>query len=193
MPNGVNGFDHFLFNAINGNGVWWLDGLFDLFSNRSAALIAGLGILIILGLRYRLAIVRLAITAGIALFLSDTIGYQILKPWFGRVRPCYFLSPDEVRLVVGAANVGSMPSLHAANSFAIAFVLTMLDRRLALIAYPVASLAAISRVYLGVHWPTDIIAGAFWGTFAGLAGWWLTAKLWTTISQQRQKQKLHNL
>lgn len=61
---------------------------------------------------------------------------------------------------------GSFPSGHAANSFMLAVLLSIAKKRLFFIFYSVASIVAFSRIYLGVHFPSDILAGAFigWGT-----------------------------
>ena len=61
---------------------------------------------------------------------------------------------------------GSFPSGHAANAFMLAALLTVAKKRLYLVFYCVASLVAFSRIYLGVHFPSDVLVGAFvgWGT-----------------------------
>ena len=78
-----------------------------------------------------------------------------------------------VRVVAPAANVGSMPSLHSANAFAVATVTALLVPRAGWVTYPLAALIAISRVGVGVHWPSDILAGAVIGSVVG----WVVVRL----------------
>jgi undecaprenyl-diphosphatase len=95
------------------------------------------------------------------------MGARVLKPGFARLRPSFALS-DAVRVLSPAADVGSMPSLHAANAFAVAVVVTMAWPRAGLVALPVAGLIAVSRVGVGVHWPSDVLAGALYGALVGV-------------------------
>lgn len=188
MPIEVNNLDLMLFRAVNSGGPFWLDSLFLLFSNTYAAALGATLTVVLLFAKYRAAATRTVLTAALAFALSDWVGFHLLKSWIGRVRPCYLLPNGSVRVLAYAANVGSMPSLHAANSFAVAFVLTMLDRRLALVAYPVAVLVAVSRVYLGVHWPTDVVGGALWGTLAGAFAWWGIGKIMAITPRWQAKR-----
>ena len=86
------------------------------------------------------------------LLLSDTATAKLLKPLFGRPRP------------LGHGGY-SMPSVHATNAFAIATLLSFFVRRLpfTIVAYLLAALVAYSRVHIGVHYPTDVTAGAALG------------------------------
>jgi undecaprenyl-diphosphatase len=116
----------------------------------------------------RVARFRCVLALALALPLSDGVGSQVLKPAFGRVRPCYALA--EVRRLAPAADVGSLPSLHAANFSAMATVAAAADPRLAAVSFTVAAAVAWSRVHVGVHWPGDVLAGAAWGACCGCVG-----------------------
>lgn len=95
----------------------------------------------------------------------------VLKPEIERVRPCHVL--EGVRLLTLCPEGYSMPSGHALSSFAFATPLVYLMRRYVSLAarlYPLAlaALIAFSRVYLGVHYPSDILAGAGLGAGIGM-------------------------
>jgi undecaprenyl-diphosphatase len=106
------------------------------------------------------AIVTLALT-------SATV--TTVKALTGRVRPCNALSWAHA-LSVDMPTDGSFPSGHAAGSFAFAFLVWSSNRRAGWIVIALASLVAASRVALGVHYPSDVIAGAALGAAFGLAG-----------------------
>lgn len=102
---------------------------------------------------------------GILLFcsivLTGLVGSFIMKPIFSRQRPCDIYQNIEllIKIPVGA----SFPSGHAAISFAAATVLGFMNRKLGIFAFILAGLIAFSRVYLFVHFPTDVLAGAALG------------------------------
>jgi undecaprenyl-diphosphatase len=104
-----------------------------------------------------------------AIALADQITCSVLKPLVGRIRPCNALPADEVRLLVGRSSAYSFPSAHASNSFAMATVVAWRLPRVAPVAFTVAALVAYSRVYVGVHYPLDVIAGALLGMAIGRA------------------------
>src|SRR3990172_615085 len=98
------------------------------------------------------------ITAIIAAVLADWSGH-LLKDLFARQRPCNSL--ENVNLLVGCGHSFSMPSNHASNSFAFATVFWLLRRDSAGPAFLlVAALIALSRIFVGVHYPSDVAAGA---------------------------------
>lgn len=161
------GWDEALFHAINGLGWGWLDALFAAASSRPLGLLAGLAMLgWIIAVHKRRSVLGLA-QAAAAVGLADSIGSRFLKPTIGRMRPSFALPEHLVRVISPAANVGSMPSLHSANAFALATVVTLTVPRAGYVALPLATLIAVSRVGVGVHWPSDVLAGAVYGAAVG--------------------------
>jgi undecaprenyl-diphosphatase len=96
----------------------------------------------------------------IGLAVADASGH-LLKHLFERPRPCNVL--QDVRLLVGCGGSFSFPSNHAFNAFTIAAIFAHFFRKAALPAFFIAFLVAFSRIYIGVHYPSDVIAGAFAG------------------------------
>ncbi len=103
----------------------------------------------------------------IAVALADQIASSVVKPLVGRIRPCNALPPGQTRLLVDGSKAFSFPSAHAANSFAMATVLSWRLPKVAPIAFVFAALVAYSRIYVGVHYPFDVIAGALLGLVIG--------------------------
>ena len=114
------------------------------------------------------------IAIAVAIGLSDG-GATLLKEVFQRVRPCHVV-PD-VHLLVGCGRSLSLPSNHAVNMFALAVVawVTRIPGRAFLIALAMG--VAYSRVYVGVHYPGDVILGGLWGGVVG----WLVSHLFVRI------------
>ena len=165
-----------LFRALNSVGNPFFDNLFAVVTDKWFGLVLGLIICGWFIYTKRWGALRCIAALILAVGLSDLLGYRVLKPLFGRLRPCYVLPEGSFSWVVHAANKGSLPSLHAANLFAWALVATLADRRLAWGAYPLALLVAFSRIYVGVHWPTDVLAGMAWGSLVALGCWYITGR-----------------
>ncbi len=114
---------------------------------------------------------RLGKIAAIAIIFlvatSDQISSNLLKNYFGRIRPCNSLS--DVHLLVHKTKSFSFPSSHAVNNFALATYLSKLYPHLKWIFLVIASLIAFSRPYVGVHYPSDILFGALIGGLIGYA------------------------
>ncbi len=94
-----------------------------------------------------------------------------MKDAVARVRPCNAI--EGLRLILPCPRSYSMPSGHAITSFAFAMPLFLLTRQYVISIwrlYPLilASLIAFSRIYLGVHYPTDVLMGAILGALIGL-------------------------
>ncbi len=101
----------------------------------------------------------------ILITVTDQTGYKLLKEFFERARPCNALS--DVLTPLGCTGSYSFPSNHAINNFAAAAFFSKLFPKYKIVLFVSASLVAISRVYLGLHYPSDIIAGAAIGMIFG--------------------------
>ena len=92
----------------------------------------------------------------------------VLKPLIGRVRP-FAVNPDVVLLIAPPGDA-SFPSGHTAASFAAVFALKTAGSPLWKPALALAVVIALSRLYLYVHWPSDVLGGALLGAAVGWAG-----------------------
>ena len=106
-----------------------------------------------------------AVMILVLIFCTDQAS-NILKEWIGRIRPCKVL--PGVNLLVGCASAYSFPSNHAMNNFAAATMFTYFYPRMKYALFIGAFLVSISRVFCGVHYPSDILGGALIGTVIAL-------------------------
>jgi undecaprenyl-diphosphatase len=138
--------------------VGWLNWLFVDLSRIGVEGLVFLVVGLILAILWRRpSIILLVLVADAA---ADGISLG-LRDWIGRLRPP--LVYPEPKPLVGTPHSGSFPSGHTSTAFACATVLAWLDRRLAVPAFVLATAIAVSRVYVGVHWPLDILGGAVLG------------------------------
>lgn len=114
----------------------------------------------------------MALCLGLLIFISDQTASGLLKPWVQRLRPCH--DPEMSLLTYTPSGCGGkygFVSSHAANMFAIAtFCWLNLKGFVKYIGwlFPWAALIAYSRIYLGVHYPGDVIVGALIGILSAL-------------------------
>jgi undecaprenyl-diphosphatase len=99
--------------------------------------------------------------------LSDQLNSSFLKFIIDRPRPCLELS--NVHLLVGCGSGYSFPSSHAVNNFAAATVLSYFLPRQAWAFFCFAGVMAFSRIYVGVHYPSDVLAGSIIGLGVGFS------------------------
>lgn len=98
----------------------------------------------------------------ITLAISTSVGEGIIKHIVKRARPCNY--QDDINMLISRPSTYSFPSGHTLSSFAAAEMLSMYFSPYKLIFIGIAVLIAFSRLYLYVHYPSDIIAGIIIGT-----------------------------
>lgn len=127
----------------------------------------------------------LVLLISIVVLLTNTISSGICKPLFERLRPTHdpmlMYAVDVVNETRGG--MFGFTSSHAANSFGIATFVMLLMRNKALSVSLImwASMNAFTRIYLGVHYPGDIIAGTFIGVVVG----WIVYRLYVYIQNHK--------
>ena len=110
---------------------------------------------------------KIFVILGVTVAITDAAAYRGIKSVVHRERP--FRNPELTWLQKkGEAHGYSFPSNHAANSFAAAGVLSVFYRRLRYAFYAFALLIGLSRPILGVHYPSDVLAGAVLGSAVAL-------------------------
>ncbi|MDX2067628.1 MAG: phosphatase PAP2 family protein [Haliscomenobacter sp.] len=165
--------DQFLFELINGqshNAV--LDWLMPIWREKSTWIPLYIALAAFLGYKYRLQGLYLILALALAVGLADTVSSKIIKPSVHRLRPCNDPTlKDEVQLLVHCGSGYSFTSSHASNHFAVAAFLSLTlglhYRRIRWPLYLWAASIALGQVYVGVHFPLDIIIGAILGIIIG--------------------------
>lgn len=109
---------------------------------------------------------------------SDQLSSNLIKDLVQRIRPCNVL-PD-VRLLVGCTQSYSFPSSHAVNNFAGAVFLSHFYPKFRISFYIGAFLMAVSRVFVGVHYPSDVLAGIIIGITVGV----VFVFIWDSINKK---------
>ncbi len=118
---------------------------------------------------------RTGIVMAVSLVINALVTNVVLKNLFARTRPYEVV--EGLERIVEAQVDFSFPSGHTACSFAAAVVvLKLCPKKYGIPAMVLAVLIALSRLYVGVHFPTDVIGGAVFGTVAALLACWIDKK-----------------
>ena len=166
MPEWIQQPDAALFFFLNRDCQNWLFNLImPVFSHRMSIIVIPFLLLFFIKERRR-AMVIFAISF-FSILLADGMTHA-LKELIGRARPCNAL--QNVHLLVGCSQSFSLPSGHATNAFAFAVPFLIMTRdRLKYLFLTIAVFVSLSRIFVGVHYPTDVIVGATVGVFSSMA------------------------
>lgn len=130
---------------------------------------------------YREALYCLIAVAVVILF-TDAFAAQIIRPWVGRLRPSNLANPiSEMVHIVDNYRGGrfGFPSTHASNTWGLVFFIAWLFRRHGLTLFLAfwAALVCYSRLYLGVHYPGDLLAGMLLGFLGATIVYWAFVRI----------------
>ena len=133
-------------SALGNAGIFWI----------------AVGLLLLITKRYR----RGGAQMLVAMAVTFVIGNLILKNLVARERPCWI--DREVQLLMASPSDYSFPSGHSMNGFAGSVSLLCIDKRIGIPAVILAAVIAFSRLYLFMHFPTDVFAGIVIGLVIAL-------------------------
>ena len=177
LMNSLNTIDTDLFLFLNGLHTTWLDKVMIAVTQMWVWVPLYLLLIYWTVKQYGKRCWWIFLAVGIVVLCSDQLSAHVCKPLFQRLRPCY--NPDLQNLIylpkgMAGGKYGFVSS-HAANTFAVAAFLTpaLSNNRnwMGIVLYLWAFISSYSRIYLGFHYPGDILCGAILGILVGLILW----------------------
>ncbi|HET8860350.1 phosphatase PAP2 family protein [Marivirga sp.] len=182
--------DKELFLFLNGLHADWLDPIMLFITERNPWIPLYALILFFVIRRLRWQSWSMMLAFALLITLADQASSGFFKPFFERLRPCHEPGiQDLVHMVKGCGGQYGFASSHASNTFALAFFLWFIYRNIyAKIMIGWAIVVSYSRIYVGVHYPGDIIMGAILGVLAA----WITYQLYKRIFPNHL-EKIHGI
>ena len=163
--------DQFLFQQINQfAGNWVCLDSFAIFFAKYFEYILIVSVFLV-PLFYKKAGGKVIFQSFLAAILARFGIVEIIRHFFPRARP--FVENHVNLLISQNPNEPSFPSGHAAFYFALSTIVYSYNKKAGILFFIVSFLIVVSRVFVGVHWPSDILAGAMVGIFSG----WLVYKI----------------
>jgi len=177
------------FNRTLSNAAF--DAVFPVITDGRFWIIPGIAAaLVFLWFQKRKGVVVLALMLA-TVSVSDPVCNRIVKQLVVRLRPCDERAHLDGRFLIGRKQSRSFPSSHATNMFAQATLLSLFWRRkwISAVAFSFAALIGFSRIYVGVHYPFDVAAGAALGILVGATVY----GVFLFVKNRKSRGQLHKL
>ena len=190
----MGGVDYDLFHAVNRFAVHtsWLHGSATFYATKAGpALLAVVVLAAVWWARaHDAATLAKAGWAGLAPLVAVPLNQPLVHA-FDRARP--FTTHPNVLVLAHRSTDASFPSDHSVLAGSVAAALWLLDRRFAVLATVVGLLLAFSRVYVGAHYPGDVLAGLVVGAAVALAGWFALRRPLTALVERLRQTPLRKV
>jgi len=182
--------DEQLFLILNGMHDSWLDPVMWLFSKTEASIPLYAFLLFHIYKVYKEKTWGILLSVGLLILMTDQFTSGLMKPFFERLRPSHEPALEGMVHLVNGYSGGSygFASSHAANTFGIAMFLScLLKKEKPWISWLFlwAAFVSYTRIYLGVHYPGDILVGALVGVLFG----WVVFKLYSRTRIMIEKRR----
>lgn len=184
---GIVDIDTSVFLAINGMHNTYFDYFMNMYSGKWVWIPMYVAIWYVMLRNFHWKVTLLCMVAlALVITFADQVCASLIRPYVERFRPSRLENPlSELVHIVNGRRGGryGFPSCHAANAFGLAFFLFFLFRKRWLTFFMMAwaLLMCYSRVYLGVHYPGDLLVGAI----VGAIGAWIVYRLFVKVSGYR--------
>lgn len=155
----ISKFDNYVFSLMEAISCVFLDWVFKIitYTGNKGIIWIVIGLVLVMKKKTR----KVGLCVILSLLATVIINNLIIKEIFDRTRP--FIADPTIKLIVKAPQDASFPSGHTASSFTAATAIFLFNRRKGVYAYLYATLMGLSRIYLHVHYATDVIVGMIVG------------------------------